>query len=125
MAWCNRIPAMLAFVEAFLVTGAVFLRRVPFLPLLQYSKAVRKATPDFPQDWPRAVDHHAHEPEHDLVRHGPGLDVEFPLMFPAHRARSRTRACDRVLPTAQAGRGRWPESTQVSLCQRSIHENSP
>jgi DHA2 family multidrug resistance protein len=35
--------AMLAFVEAFWIMGALFLLMLPFLPLLQYTKHVRKA----------------------------------------------------------------------------------
>ena len=82
--------AMLAFVEAFFVMGVVFLLMLPFLPLLQYSKAVQVpktvpepekavATQDIPQDRQGALgdplhddhshDHHAHAEEHDLVLH--------------------------------------------------------
>jgi hypothetical protein len=72
--------AMLAFVEAFFVMGVVFLLILPFLPLLQYPKAVRSAKavtetemavepPDISQDWQGALEHHAHEEEHDLVLH--------------------------------------------------------
>ncbi len=37
--------AMLAFVEAFWLMGVVFLMMLPFLPLLQYSKAAKKPKP--------------------------------------------------------------------------------
>ena len=37
----GELNAMLAFVEAFFVMGVVFLLMLPFLPLLQYSKAKR------------------------------------------------------------------------------------
>ena len=72
--------AMLAFVEAFWVMGVVFLLMLFFLPLLQYSKPARSKTPhaemekavpppDLPEDWPDALEHEAHDEEHDLVLH--------------------------------------------------------
>ena len=71
---------MLAFVEAFWVMGVVFLLMLAFLPLLQYSKAVRPAKPvaepekavippHIPEILPDALEHGAYDEEHDLVLH--------------------------------------------------------
>ena len=58
--------AMLAFVEAFWVMGVLFLLMLPFLPMLQYFKTVRKGTPamqtpGIPEEaaevWPEGSDH--------------------------------------------------------------------
>ena len=72
--------AMLAFVEAFWVMGAVFLLMLAFLPMLQYSKKARAATPvaepekaslqtDMPDAWTNIAEHEAYDEEHDLVLH--------------------------------------------------------
>ncbi len=73
--------AMLAFVEAFWLMAVVFLGMIPFVALLQYSKAKRpekaassappeSAASDLPEPWMEAavVDHDL-EHEHDLVLH--------------------------------------------------------
>jgi len=71
--------AMLAFVEAFWIMGVVFLLMLPFLPLLQYSKAksppqVARQTEgilvpaDIPETWPDTLEP-ARDEEHDLVLH--------------------------------------------------------
>ena len=44
-ALVQQHASMLAFVEAFWIMGVVFLLMIPFLPLLQYSKAKRPAKP--------------------------------------------------------------------------------
>jgi len=72
--------AMLAFVEAFWVMGAVFLGMLAFLPMLQYSKNARAVKPpadadkaillsDVAQEWLDLPEHDAHDEEHDLVLH--------------------------------------------------------
>jgi MFS transporter, DHA2 family, multidrug resistance protein len=72
--------SMLAFVEAFWVMGVVFLLMLPFLPLLQYSKAKRHSddvpeprehstSPDIPESWPEAAHEEKVEEEHNLVMH--------------------------------------------------------
>jgi len=72
--------AMLAFVEAFWVMGAVFLGMLAFLPMLQYSKNARAVKPtadaekailpsDVARDWPDVPEHEVHEEDHDLVLH--------------------------------------------------------
>ncbi len=72
--------AMLAFVEAFWVMGVVFLLMLAFLPMLQYSKKARAATPvaepekailqpEMPDAWTNTAEHEAYDEEHDLVPH--------------------------------------------------------
>ena len=71
---------MLAFVEAFWVTGVVFLLMTPFLPLLQYAKRVpsqEAATnpeaamlfSNTPEPWPDVLEHDAQVEDGDLVPH--------------------------------------------------------
>ncbi len=71
---------MLAFVEAFWVTGVVFLLMIRFLPLLQYAKRVpsqeaaanAKAAmllSNTPEPWPDVLEHDAQVEEGDLVPH--------------------------------------------------------
>jgi hypothetical protein len=72
--------AMLAFVEAFFVMGVVFLLMLPFLPLLQYSKAKRpratvgqaaEAVPALgvSAEWDEERVPETYEEEHHLVMH--------------------------------------------------------
>jgi DHA2 family multidrug resistance protein len=72
--------AMLAFVEAFFVMGVVFLLMLPFLPLLQYSKAKRPVAAgagaaaempasDVPPQWVDETVPEAYDEEHHLVMH--------------------------------------------------------
>jgi DHA2 family multidrug resistance protein len=72
--------AMLAFVEAFFVMGVVFLLMLPFLPLLQYSKAKRPRVavgqaaeavpaPDGSAEWDEEQMPETYDEEHHLVMH--------------------------------------------------------
>ena len=72
--------AMLAFVEAFFVMGVVFLLMLPFLPLLQYSKAKRPRAGvveaetevdalDGSAEWYKEQGPETYDEEHHLVMH--------------------------------------------------------